>query len=647
MSLIRRLGLWVHRGGLLGAVGLLVAGEVFAQVDAQGPAPAAAASPASASSPGDSPDAVAPAALAVDRAQPVVWQLNIEAPSPLDRLLRTYLDLARFQQEAEQDSTLGIRRSELRRLVASAPEQARGLIEAEGYFNAVISTRVKDEQRDQPVVVTIKVEPGPQTVVSKVQFVYEGDLDTRLAASDPLAQALVDKVEGDWALPEGQVFRQAEWSSAKNVALARLRADGFPASTWSGTSVTVDAQTQTAKLFLVADTGPAFAFGDIRVEGLVRQPSSAVTNLAPFHKGSAYSEKQLLDWQERIQKLNLFDNVFVTTELDPTQASTTPVLVQVHELPMQTATSGIGVSSDTGPRVSGEYLHRNPFGLDWQAKAKAQLGRKASSGQLDLTSHPWPGRRRGLISAQASYLVENDDSVSTSQQVRAGQLREGERLERTDYIEFQRAEVRSAEDTIVSNAKAVSATSQWIFRDVDSQTLPTNGSTSMAQLTAGRTYSALDQAGYFGRAYARVTLYKPLWANWKGIARGELGQVFARDNVSVPDTQLFRAGGDDSVRGYPYRSLGVVSEGVVLGGRSIATASLEAAHPLLKRMPNLLGAVFVDAGDAAERFGKLRPHVGYGVGLRWLSPVGPLRLDVAFGDGLDRWRLHFSVGVSL
>ena len=76
------------------------------------------------------------------------------------------------------------------------------------------------------------------------------------------------------------------------------------------------------------------------------------------------------------------------------------------------------------------------------------------------------------------------------------------------------------------------------------------------------------------------------------------------------------------------------------------TASLEAAHPLLKRMPNLLGAVFVDAGDAAERFGKLRPHVGYGVGLRWLSPVGPLRLDVAFGDGLDRWRLHFSVGVS-
>lgn len=637
MSLIRRLGLLVRAAGwLLGAVGLLAACEVSAQGLVSAAIEPAATEPA-----------LTESASAVDRAQPVAWQLVIEAPPPLDKLLRTYLDLARFQQEAAKDSTLGIRRSELRRLVVSAPEQARGLIEAEGYFNAVISTRVSDEQREQPVVVTIKVEPGPQTVVSKVQFVYEGDLDTRLAASDPLAQALVDKVEGDWALSEGQIFRQVDWSAAKNAALARLRADGFPVSTWSGTSVTVDAQTQTAKLYLVADTGPAFAFGDIRVEGLVRQPASAVTNLAPFHKGSAYSEKQLLDWQERIQKLNLFDNVFVTTDLDPTQASATPVLVQVHELPMQTATTGIGISSDTGPRVSGEHLHRNPFGLDWQAKTKVQLGRKASSGQLDLTSHPWPGRRRGLISAQGSYLVESDDSVSTSQQLRVGQLREGERLERTDYIEFQRAEVRSSEKVTVSSASAASVTSQWIFRDVDSQVLPTKGTTSLGQLTVGRTYSALDEEGYFGRAYARVTWYKPLWANWKAIARGEVGQVFARDNVSVPDTQLFRAGGDDSVRGYPYRSLGVLRDGVVIGGRAITTGSLELAHPLLKRMPSLLGAVFVDAGDAAERFSNLQPKVGYGAGVRWLSPVGPLRLDLAFGTGEQRWRLHFSVGVSL
>jgi len=629
----------IRSGGaawLLGLAGWLVAGAALAQV---APDPL-----------DEEPESALPKAAggaAIDRAQPIVWQLDIEAPEGLAKLLRTYLDLARYQEEAANDQALNIRRSELRRLVVSAPEQARGLLEAEGYFNAVIHTRVSDEQPGKPIVVTIQVEPGPRTHVSKVQFVFEGDLDNRLSANDPLAQALVDRIEKNWALPEKEIFRQTDWSSAKNGALARMRAEGYPTATWSGTSVTVDPDQHTAQLYLVADTGPAFAFGDIRVEGLVKQPASAVTNLAPFHKGAAYSEKQLLDWQERIQKLNLFDSVFVATDLDPTQANATPVVVQVHEMPLQTATTGIGVSSDTGPRVSAEHLHRNLFGLDWLSKSKVQLGRKESLAKLDLTSHPWESGLRGLISAQASYLVDTDNSTTTSQQFRVGRLREGQRLERTDYVELQRAQVRSDDKVVVSNATAADVTTQWIFRDVDSLTLPSKGTTSLAALTGGKTYASLNEDGYFGRVYAKTVGYLPLPSEWRAIGRVEAGQVFARDNVSVPDTLLFRAGGDDSVRGYPYRSLGVEKDGVVVGGRAIMTGSVEVAHPLTKRMPSLLGALFVDAGDAADRFGNLQPKVGYGFGARWLSPVGPLRLDVAYGTHLQRWRLHFSVGVAL
>jgi translocation and assembly module TamA len=632
------------------ARGALAQGQPGAGVPAPLTAPASAASaPGSVGAPASFPDDDSPraAAPAAERAKPVVWDLRIDAPAPLDKLLRNFLDLSRFQQESSQDASLAIRRSELRRLVVSAPEQARSLIEAEGYFNARISTKVGDEVPGQPVLVTMSVEPGTRARVSKVQFVFEGDLDERLSASDPIAQALSDALERQWLMPTGQVFRQADWSSAKNATLARLRAEGYPIASWSGTSVTVDAEHNEAKLYLVADSGPHFAFGDIRVEGLVKQPASAVINLAPFRKGSAYSEKQLLDWQERIQKLNLFDNIFVSTDLDPTQAAAAPVVVQLHELPLHTATTGIGVSSDTGPRVSAEHIGRNLFGLDWQSKAKVQLGKKDSSAQLDWTSHPWPGRRRGLVSVQSSYLVDNDKATTTSQYVRVGQLREGERLERTHYLELQRAAVRSEAKELVSDASALSGTSQWIFRDVDSQILPTKGSTSLGQLTAGRTFSALDDQGYFGRAYARVTWYKPLWSQWYATTRGEWGQVFARKAVSVPDTQLFRAGGDDSVRGYAYRSLGETVDGVVVGGRSLVTGSLELSHPLLQRLPNLWGAVFVDAGDAADRFGNLQPKVGYGAGLRWRSPVGPLRLDLAYGQAVQRWRVHFSVGISL
>ena len=587
------------------------------------------------------------AATARRRASALVWQLKVDAPAPLDELLTEYLELARFQRERADNDKLRISRNELRRLVISAPDEARGLLEAEGYFGAQISTRVDDEVEGKPVVVTLKVDPGQRTRISKVQMIYEGAFDVALSDGDARAQALADGLMRDWGLPVGEVFRQGLWSSAKNAALAQLRAKGYPTASWSGTSVTVDATERTAKIFLVADSGPAFAFGDIRVEGLTRQPASAVLNLAPFKKGDPYEEKLVLDWQERIQKLNLFENIFVATDFDPTQADATPVVVQLRELPLHAATVGVGVSSDTGPRVSGEHLHRNLWGLGWQAKTALQIGKRESRGQVDLTSHPLPGRVRGLLSGQASRLLDSDDAQTTSQRVRVGRLQEGDVRERTQYLEYQHARVSSANDVVVSNASALSGTAQWIWRHVDNQLLPTQGYTGLAELTLGQTYSALDSTGTFTRAYGRITAYRPLPLNWHLTARAEAGQVSAGEDVSVTDTLLFRAGGDDSVRGYAYRSLGVKREGVTIGGRAMATASVELAHPILQRMPSLLGAVFVDAGDAAERMGDLRPKVGYGVGVRWRSPVGMLRLDLARGSDTGQWRMHFSVGVSL
>jgi translocation and assembly module TamA len=82
------------------------------------------------------------------------------------------------------------------------------------------------------------------------------------------------------------------------------------------------------------------------------------------------------------------------------------------------------------------------------------------------------------------------------------------------------------------------------------------------------------------------------------------------------------------------------------GGRVIFTTSVEAAHPLLRSMPELWGAVFVDAGRAADRFSDLKPAVGAGVGLRYRSPIGPVSLDLAYGEELRKFRLHLNVGVT-
>jgi len=650
----------VFLAGVVGAVALLSAGAGWAQPTAS------------------EPDVAASGATVRRAPRPVDWQLTVEAPSPLDDLLMENLDLARYQREARQTedgdastegddpapSALRITRGELRRLLAEVPTQARALLEAEGYFAARVRITVDDGTGDgsgtapasqtptpgaqvAPTLVHVIVEPGPRTVVQRVQFVYEGELDTRLSANDEDAKELTGDMADNWGLPQDEPFRQADWSNAKNTALARLRADTYPMASWSGTSATVDAQAHTASLFLVADSGPAFSFGEVRIEGLERQPPSAILNLAPFRPGQPYRERQVLDWQERLQKVNLFESVYVAPAFDVNHPEATPLIVQVRESPIQEASVGIGASSDNGPRVSFEHLHRNPFDLDWQVRTKVQLGARMSDGLIDLLSHPWPGRKRGLASAQVSSIEDNDNAITRTQRLKVGRLREGDRLERTDYVEALRTTVRSAADLLVADATALSFTSQWIFRDVDSQVLPTRGTTTMVALTGGHSVSALDASGPFGRVHGRFTAYLPLPASWQLQFRAEGGQVLARDNVSVPDALLFRAGGDDSIRGYAYRSIGVERDGVTTGGRVLGTGSIELSHPLWPGQPNLLGAVFMDVGDAAERIDQWALKRGHGVGIRWRSPVGPFRIDIARGVSTDEWRLHFSVGVSL
>ena len=99
------------------------------------------------------------------------------------------------------------------------------------------------------------------------------------------------------------------------------------------------------------------------------------------------------------------------------------------------------------------------------------------------------------------------------------------------------------------------------------------------------------------------------------------------------------------MRGYGYRDLGPKVNGATVGGRVLLTGSIEAEHPIISRLPALLGAVFIDAGNAADRWSEMRPVLGYGVGVHFRSPVGVLRLDLAYGQDVGSFRVHFSVGV--
>ncbi|MBC7995445.1 MAG: BamA/TamA family outer membrane protein [Rhizobacter sp.] len=620
-----------HVSGLMAAVCLHACLVGCAALQQEEPAAATSASTAAA--------AVAPAGAA-SAPGTVSYRVEVQAPDELRQMLLTHLDLARFQNAPQTD---GITNAELIRLAAASPAQARTLLETEGYFSPQVSVK-RDDPPDQTPLITLTVSPGPRTTVVTWELNPGGDLKKNVDAGDPTAQALLARLRGRWPLKEGKAFSQPEWSSAKNSTLALLRADGYPTANWSpNTLAHIDAKTHEANLALEIESGPLFLLGELRIEGLKRYSEAGIRNVADFTPGTPYSEKRLFDYQERLGKLGLFNGVSVEIDPDPAQAAAVPVRVRVTEQSLQQAVAGVGFSDNTRERVTLEHRHLRPFGFDLQMHNKFELGRKLRSWEGELLTDPGEAQYRKLLAGGVTRLDTVDD-VTFSWKVRAGRSLYTERIERLIFAELLNASVQNGLGEFTS--RALSMNYNWIWRDVDDIILPTRGLTSVIQLAGGYAVSDSADNGPFSRLYTRNTLYWPLGSSWFTQTRLEFGEVFAKENVGIPDTLLFRAGGDDSVRGYGYRDLGPRKSGVLTSGRKLLTGSVEIAHAFSAKRPSIWWAAFLDAGNAADQWTEYKPALGYGLGLRWRSPVGPLRIDWAYGREVRKGRLHFSVGIA-
>jgi len=554
---------------------------------------------------------------------------KVDGPTALADLLDTHLELARTLRE---DDLSELSADELARIAAAAPAQARDLLQTEGYFDPDV--RVEAVQGGW----ILHLMPGPRSRVAEVTLYFDGELGT------PAQTSLADQMRRAWTLPAGRTFTQADWDTAKADLLTRVRAAGWPLARWTSTVARAETAKQSVTLSLLLDSGPRILLGELKVIGLNLQSEESVRRLAGFAPGQPYSQTVLDDFQDRLRRTQLFDSVSVALppDFDATQAGAAPVIVRLREASKTQTTVGVGYHANTGQSASLEVLDRQPFGLPMTARSKVQFGRELSSGEVELSSYPQADMSRNLASLQ----IEQDRSgaeVLDSLSSRIGRVREQGHDERLVYAEFLHSLQTDANGR--STSDALSFNVQWKRSRVDNPLLPTDGTQALLLLGAGRAEASNAASGLFGRARLLLQAYQPI-GGWYGSTRLELAQVFASSSIGVPQKLLWRAGGDGSVRGYAYQELGPMVNGLAVGGRVMATGTVEIAHPLMASQPNLWGATFVDAGQAAQRWQDFRPDWGVGAGIRWRSPVGPLRVDVARGIEVHHWRLHFSVGVN-
>lgn len=541
------------------------------------------------------------------------------------------LDLQRYRSLTDLDDT------ELTRLLRDADVQTRELLGTLGFFKPTLHwSQDKGPGSGSLGRVLLDVIPGPAARISEVQWQWLGD-----AAENPDARAQRQAIEREWALPVGETFSQNAWSQAKNQALRQLLAERYPWARVLHSLALVDEPNNQVRLWLTLDSGQAVRLGALQISGAEKYGTTQVERLARLQVGQVYRQNDLLEAQQRLVLSGFYDSVFVSLDSEGASALP-PVKVELKESLRQKWVLGLGVRSDSGARVSAEHTHHSVPGLNWRSVSKLSLDKDLQSMSLDLLAPPDPSLWRWNTSAKFDREKIFDVPLQ-SQRWRVGRSQLGERIDRSFFAQYDSARLQG---DILQQREAISANFGLTWRNFDSLPFPNRGLGVGLELGSGLTLG--DPREPYLRWLVKGLGLVPLGSGMGRLAvRADIGSVVSRDTSNLPATQLFWTGGDHSVRGYAPNSIGVTNAtGVTVPGRYLAAGSLEWQRPIRHKgqATDWESAVFVDAGSVANDLGQLKPKMGYGVGARWRSPVGPVRMDLAYAQALQKLRLHLNVG---
>ena len=594
-------------------------------------------------------------AMGIDTSGPPAFTLEVDAPKQIRALLEQHLELKRFRHQPD------LQRRELTRLLGATDANVRELIGTLGYFSPTVTVELTDTPEEEaPRKVVVKVDPGPPTIIEKSDVRFTG-----VNANDELGTSQRLQIEETWPLQAGEQFSQSAWSSAKSGGLKELQRRRYPLARIDTSLADVDADTNKAQVSVSYAPGPAYTFGPLQIDGAERYDPVRTARIARLPEGQEYDLQSMLDAQQRLVSSGYYDSVFLSLADSPQQAATeaerdeqrksqgaaitSPVIAKVREAKLQKWVFGVGLSTDTGPRLSIDHTYNKVPGLNWRAVSKLQLDRKNPLISTQLVGLPGEDLWRWFASGKLERAPAGD-FYTNSAQMRFGRSKAEDRIERNMYLQYDYAKTQGA--GAPPGASSLLANYGWTARYFDNNLLPTSGFGLALEAGAGTTLT--PQRSPFGRLTGRWLSLIPLGERDEETRRRSrlqikagVGAVMAKKDVDLPTTIMFLTGGDNTVRGYGYQSIGARTDnGRVIAGRYLAMGSVEWQRPITIKgnTQDFEHAVFIDAGTVGDDINRLYTRVGFGTGIRWKSPVGPIQADLAWGAQEQQLRLHLRLG---
>lgn len=519
----------------------------------------------------------------------------------------------------------------LQRFAQQADEIAKSALEPFGYYNAMVTTTIEPVGAGYHLLV--KVEPGQAALLTTVSVDVTGPGS---------AETVLRKLVAAFPLQSGHVLLHRDYEAAK-LNLKTAASDlGYLDADFSRHEIRVSPTGTTASLELLLETGEKFHFGPTSIQGANDYPQSYLRRHLAYREGDDFSFAVLGETQRNFTDSERFKEVIVTPERQDTAASRVPITVKLKAAPRITVRPGIGYGTDTGARFTVNYRDLNTFHRGHELYSNFYLAERL---QGLATRYVMPSQKDIRSYTTLLLNLQREDYSSYSSQIVALGLERTRSLGKgklgAAYITAQ------YEDYTVGDQSAISRFLlpglRFSHDRFDDPVRPRRGFHYGLNLRG--THEALGSDTALIQLLAEGTYLVPLPWTLSIRTSAKTGTTLLSDPLKdIPASLRFFAGGDQSVRGYAYRSLGPTdATGKVVGGKQLFNGTVELERSLFADWGVSL---FYDAGNAFNSLSSFSLFQGAGVSLHYYTPVGALNLSLARPIGIDNpsFRIHLTVG---
>jgi translocation and assembly module TamA len=540
----------------------------------------------------------------------------------LEEAVRSGLTLQQYRDRSVSEA-------QLRRLVARGEEEIRATLEAWGYYGGSIRSRFEPTPTGSFEVV-YDVDAGAPTLVRHSEVTVSGEAANAPAVASSI-EAFVPKV--------GERFDHAQYESSKTSIEKALGDSGFLGARLTQHRVEVRSATHTADIALAWEGGLRYRFGPTKISG-GQFSSELLDRYMPWQEGDDYSSAKLLDMQQRLVGADYFSTVTVQPRPERAIDRAVPVDVELTPAKRDIYSAALYASTDRGAGVDFSVTRRWLNDKGHKGQAEFDLAQRLKAIELSYRI-PLSGKRQRMLSFAGTYRdEETESSISQTEKLAVNVARKWSEFTTVYGLQFLAGDFEIGSED--GNSTLLFFEGAFTRSRSDQPAFARRGY-SYSLTARGTPIDALTDTR-FGSLDLEVKWLHAFGPDTRLILRGEVGVMEVDDFDLLPPELRFFSGGDRSIRGFGYEEIGSRNaQGDVIGGDRLAEGTVELERYWRRGFG---AAVFVDAGDAflGEDFSL---HVGTGVGVRWKSPVGVLRLDLAYPvKSIDSsgWQIHFNIG---